>query len=141
MKRPLWIGAIALVVAATAIPLWLWLDGGDRKQAALAVTTETETLECGRAKNVEACAELNRLLLDLDRQLAEIDQRQQSVEKYQDAIQENAHYAAATKDELSEELTLKLQLYQERRAKFLEMLSNMMKKNADTAQGIVANLK
>jgi hypothetical protein len=141
MKRGIWIGTAILVAAAAAVPLWLSLDGGGRNQAALAETTETEAISCDRARNAEACAELNRLLLDLDRQLAEINQRQQSVEKNQDAIQENAHYRAASRDELSEELRLRLQLYQERRAAYVQMLSNMMKKASDTSQSIVANLK
>ena len=42
---------------------------------------------------------------------------------------------------LSEEMQMRLQMIMDRRAKFLEALSNIMKKQSDTAAAIVANLK
>ena len=141
MKRTIWIGTAILVAAAAAVPLWLSLDDGSRNQAALAETTETKAINCDGARNAEACAELNRLLLDLDRQLAEINQRQQSVEKNQDAIQENAHYLAATKSELSQEDMLALQRLMEKKAQLEQMISNVMKAASEAQAGIAANLK
>ncbi|MCC6807448.1 MAG: hypothetical protein IT381_08490 [Deltaproteobacteria bacterium] len=43
--------------------------------------------------------------------------------------------------DLSEEQAIKMQMYQERRAKFFETLSNVMKKTADTSKAILGNLK
>ena len=46
-----------------------------------------------------------------------------------------------TLGELSAEVSLKLQVYQERRARYLEMLSNLMKKSSETSAAIVSNMK
>jgi len=46
-----------------------------------------------------------------------------------------------TMNEMAEELSLKVQMAQERNAKFQSTLSNMMKKVSDTSSGIVSNLK
>jgi hypothetical protein len=46
-----------------------------------------------------------------------------------------------TLGDTSEEQGIKLQMYQERRAKFFEMLSNLMKKVSETSSTIVGNLK
>jgi hypothetical protein len=43
--------------------------------------------------------------------------------------------------DVSEELQMRLQMIMDRRSKLLEALSNIMKKQADTAAAIVANLK
>ena len=43
--------------------------------------------------------------------------------------------------DMGDELSLKLQMAQERRAKFYATLSNIMKKSSDTSAGIVANMK
>jgi len=42
---------------------------------------------------------------------------------------------------MSEELQMKLQMYQERYSKFMETLSNLMKKMNDTQSTIISNLK
>ncbi|MCC6806222.1 MAG: hypothetical protein IT381_02265 [Deltaproteobacteria bacterium] len=46
-----------------------------------------------------------------------------------------------TLGDITNELAMKLQLYQDRRAKIFDMLSNMMKKASETRGNIVANLK
>jgi hypothetical protein len=140
-RRSIWIGAAIIVAAATAVPLWLSLDGGSRNQAALGETTETEAISCDRARDVEACAELNRLLLDLDSQLAEIDRRQQSAQRYLDAIKLNAHYLAGTKGELSQEDMLVLQRLMEQKSQLEQMISNVMKAYAETQNALAAALK
>ena len=43
--------------------------------------------------------------------------------------------------DVSEELQMRLQMIMDRRAKLLEALSNIMKKQSDTAAAIAANLK
>jgi hypothetical protein len=43
--------------------------------------------------------------------------------------------------DLTQELQLRLQMIMDRRAKFLETLSNIMRKQSDTATAIIANLK
>lgn len=43
--------------------------------------------------------------------------------------------------DVSEELQMRLQMIMDRRAKLLEALSNIMKKQSDTAEAIAANLK
>jgi hypothetical protein len=43
--------------------------------------------------------------------------------------------------DVSEELQMRLQMIMDRRSKFLEALSNIMKKQSDTAAAIIANLK
>jgi len=43
--------------------------------------------------------------------------------------------------DITQELQLRLQMIMDRRAKFFETLSNIMKKQSDTAAAIVANLK
>jgi len=43
--------------------------------------------------------------------------------------------------DLSEEMALRMQMYMDRRAKVLQVLSNIMKKTADTADAIIANMK
>lgn len=43
--------------------------------------------------------------------------------------------------EMGEMLSLRLQMYQERRGKFFSTLSNIMKKNSDIQSGIISNLK
>ncbi len=43
--------------------------------------------------------------------------------------------------ELSEQMQLRLQMAMDRRAKFIEALSNLMKKQSDTASAIISNLK
>ena len=43
--------------------------------------------------------------------------------------------------ELGEQMQLRLQMMMDRRAKILEALSNIMKKQSETAAAIVANLK
>jgi hypothetical protein len=43
--------------------------------------------------------------------------------------------------DLSEEQSLRIQMYMDRYAKFMEMLSNMMKKASDTQAGIISNMK
>jgi hypothetical protein len=58
-----------------------------------------------------------------------------------DALIEKLQSKGDTIGDLGEELSLKLQMYQERRSKFFETLSNMMKKMADTSGGMIANLK
>ncbi len=46
-----------------------------------------------------------------------------------------------TLSELGEEQSLKLQMYQERRSKLFQTLSNIMKKSSDTSGAIISNLK
>jgi hypothetical protein len=46
-----------------------------------------------------------------------------------------------TLGDLSQEQSMRLQRLMDRRSKFFETLSNLMKKISDTAEGIVANLK
>ncbi len=46
-----------------------------------------------------------------------------------------------TMSDLSQEMSLKIQLYQERLSKFMSTLTNMMKKMSETSSGIVNNLK
>jgi hypothetical protein len=140
-RRAIWIGAAILVAVAAAVPLWLSLDGGSRNQAALAETTATAPVDCNRAKNAEACAELNRLMLELERELAEIDRLRQSVDRQQDAIQENSEYLAATRDELSQQDALALQAFLEKKSQLEQMISNVMKANADTQNALAAALK
>lgn len=43
--------------------------------------------------------------------------------------------------DLSEEMSLLLQMYQDRMAKAFEMLSNMMKKSSETSSQIISNMK
>jgi hypothetical protein len=43
--------------------------------------------------------------------------------------------------DVSEELQMRLQMIMDRRSKFLEVLSNIMKKQSDTAATIIDNLK
>ena len=43
--------------------------------------------------------------------------------------------------DVSEELQMRLQMIMDRRSKFLEALSNIMKKQSDTAASIIDNLK
>ena len=43
--------------------------------------------------------------------------------------------------DVTQEMQLRLQMIMDRRARFLETLSNIMKKQSDTAAAIVANLK
>jgi len=43
--------------------------------------------------------------------------------------------------DVSEELQMRLQMIMDRRSKFLEALSNIMKKQSDTAAFIIDNLK
>lgn len=57
------------------------------------------------------------------------------------ALREEWEGKKDTLGDISQELALKLQLYQERRSKFMEMLSNIMKKSADTKGAITQNLK
>ncbi|MCC6808181.1 MAG: hypothetical protein IT381_12220 [Deltaproteobacteria bacterium] len=46
-----------------------------------------------------------------------------------------------TLGDLSEQLSLKLQMYQDRRAKMYSTLSNILKKNSETSSQIISNLK
>ncbi|MGZ8739748.1 MAG: hypothetical protein ACXWZ8_04040 [Gaiellaceae bacterium] len=141
-RRSFWIGAAILVAAsAAAVPLWLSLDDESRTQAALTERTESEALDCERARDTEACAELNRLFIDLDRQLAEIDRLRQSVDRQQDAIQQNEEYLAATKNELAQQDMLMLQRLFEKKAQLEQMISNVMKAYADTQNSLAAALK
>jgi hypothetical protein len=141
-RRSIWIGAATVVVAAAAaVPLWLSLDDGSRNQAALAETTESEALDCNRAKNAEACTELNRLLLDLDKQRAEIDRQRDLIVTYQEAIEANAHYLAAKKGELTDRDILELQAFLEKKSQLEQMISNAMKAYADTQNSLAAALK
>jgi ABC-type transporter Mla subunit MlaD len=43
--------------------------------------------------------------------------------------------------DITETMQLRLQMYMDRRSKFVEALSNIMKKQSDTAAAIIANLK
>jgi len=43
--------------------------------------------------------------------------------------------------DLGTEVSLKMQAYQERYSKFMDMLSNMMKKQSETSASIISNLK
>lgn len=141
-RRPIWIGtAILVAAAAAAVPLWLSLDGDGRNQAALAEMTEAAPLDCDRAKNAEACLELNRLLLDLDRELAEVDRLRQSVDRQKDAIQQNYEYLAATRDELSQQDELALQAFLEKKSQLEQLISNAMKAFADHQNALAAALK
>ncbi len=130
------VGGLAVVSA-----MWLSRDDGSRVQAALTQTTVTDPISCDRARHVDACAALNRLLLDLDRDLAEIDRRQQSVNKQQVAIKENLHYRAATMNELSQQDALMLQAFLEKKSQLEQMISNVMKAYADTQNNLAAALK
>ena len=47
----------------------------------------------------------------------------------------------ASLSELSETMQLRLQMLMDRRAKFIEALSNLLKKQSDTASAIVSNMK
>jgi hypothetical protein len=129
------------------VPVWLVVgDDGDRRSAALAqgrsaALVDEQALDCGREKEAEACAELNRLLEALDGHLAAIDERLRAVDEIQGAIQRNRFYLAGADNELSEEAMLRLQQHMERRSKVVETLSNILKKAADTAWAITQNLK
>lgn len=46
-----------------------------------------------------------------------------------------------TLGDISNEMSLKIQMYQERHSRFMQMLSNMMKKLSDTDSAIISNLK
>jgi hypothetical protein len=43
--------------------------------------------------------------------------------------------------EMTEQTSLRLQMAMDRRSKFIEALSNLLKKQSDTASGIISNLK
>lgn len=49
--------------------------------------------------------------------------------------------AGGTTDEMSDEMRLQLQLTMDRRAKFMQTLSNMMKKISSTQDSIIQNMK
>ncbi len=76
---------------------------------------------------------------------AELHSRAGSVAADDAALLRQARDAAAGQlqslSDVSEELQMRLQMIMDRRSKFLEALSNIMKKQSDTAASIIDNLK
>ncbi len=124
-----------LAALAAALPLWLVLpDGEERRAAAISDTT------CEQRAYSEACAELNRLIADLEMQLGEIDRRQARVEELEVAIERNGLYLAGTRGDLPPDHALEVKSALEQSADFA-LASNLSKEFHQRLMAIIANLK
>lgn len=83
------------------------------------------------------CRLLAQTIFRFDQSAASVQSSVQQLGEAQDALGANLDNL----DELSPEQALALQRAMERRAKFLEALSNILKKQSDTANQIVQNFK
>ncbi len=135
MRRSLWIGAAALVIAAAAVPLWLVLDdgGGDGRRAA-ALVAETD---CSRAKDETACLEVNRQLVVLNSELVELDQRMREV---QEAVGSWETKLNDLPDDDAQLANVDLQNILQKQQQTLQMLSNISKMLHDTAQSVIRKM-
>jgi hypothetical protein len=87
------------------------------------------------------CAHFNDLARDFDR-VAETTQRDlEFLQDLQLAIGNSTAYQEGSQDELGDAADVRLQMYLDSRSKYLEMLSNVMKKASDTEQALASNGK
>lgn len=81
---------------------------------------------------------------DLETHMTNLQERQLQLQKEFDALlkqQAELKNKLVAMSEISETSALRLQMMMDRRAKFLETLSNLMKKMSSTSDSIIQNLK
>lgn len=135
MRRSLWIGAAALVIAATAVPLWLVLDdrsGDGRRAAALVAHTD-----CSRAEDEKACLELNLQLVELNSDLVALDERMREV---QEAVGLWETKLADLPEDDAQLANVDLQNMLQKQQQTLQMMSNISKMLYDTAQSVIRKM-
>ncbi|GAC1376561.1 MAG: hypothetical protein NVSMB40_15670 [Aquirhabdus sp.] len=69
------------------------------------------------------------------------DKYKSMAETEQQAVNERQHAKGEESQELGEDASIRLQQEQDRRSKLSEKLSNIMKKNAETEEGIINNIQ
>lgn len=88
------------------------------------------------------CAHFNDLSRDFDRVTEATQHDLQFMQDLQTSISNSAAYQAWAQQELGDDISsLRLQMDLDRQAKFLETLSNLLKKISETEQGLTGNLK
>jgi hypothetical protein len=163
MRRGVWAGLAVLVAVAAAIPLWFVIaggDGGERRPAAL----EEQTLDCGSAKEPEACARLQRLLDALREDLGALDEQLRQADAALEASGDDAQLANVDLQNILQKQQQNLQMMSnismelsvlgddaqlanvdlqnilQKQQQTLQMMSNISKMLYDTAQSVIRKM-